>query len=117
MEPGATRRTNRFSSYERLVAIGLALLAVLSPLYIDRTTEDDSELDLQEPINFAAWLPLLLVVLILAITLSLYLDRSFTSVKLQSGTGRLSSTLFAVLVCLLCYLATVFTGQTPCIFL
>lgn len=78
MELGATRRTSRFSSYERLVAIGLALLAVLSPLYIDRRTVDDSELDLQEPISFAAWLPLLLLVLILAITLSLYLDRSFT---------------------------------------
>ncbi|KAL6295950.1 hypothetical protein ACE6H2_004092 [Prunus campanulata] len=76
MEPGAaSRRTSRFSSYERLVAIGLALLAVLSPLYIDRTTVDDSELDLEHPINFASWLPL---VLILALTLSLYLDRSFT---------------------------------------
>lgn len=79
MEPGAaSRRTSRFSSYEKLVAIGLALLAVLSPLYIDRTTVDDSELDLEQPINFASWLPLLLLVLILALTLSLYLDRSFT---------------------------------------
>ncbi|PQP99262.1 uncharacterized protein Pyn_27482 [Prunus yedoensis var. nudiflora] len=69
MEPGAaSRRTSRFSSYERLVAIGLALLAVLSPLYIDRTTVDDSELDLEQPINFASWLPLLLLVLILALT-------------------------------------------------
>ncbi|CAN6582985.1 unnamed protein product [Malus baccata var. baccata] len=78
MELGATRRTSRFSSYNKLVAIGLALLAVLSPLYIDRRTIDDSELDPDEPINFASWLPLLLLVLILAIALSLYLDRSFS---------------------------------------
>ncbi|KAM0968056.1 hypothetical protein ACFX13_016786 [Malus domestica] len=78
MELGATWRTSRFSSYEKLVAIGLALLAVLSPLYIDRRTTDDSELDSEEPISFASWLPLLLLVLILAIALSLFLDRSFS---------------------------------------
>lgn len=73
MELGGTYRTHRYSSCERLVAIGLGLLAVISPLYIDRRDEDDSEVD--EAINFDSWLPLLLIVLILAIAISLCLDK------------------------------------------
>lgn len=76
MELGATRRTSRFSTYERLVAIGLGLLAVFSPLYINRKEETDPELD--EAFSFDSWLPLLLLVLILAISVSLYLDRRLT---------------------------------------
>ncbi|KAB1219844.1 hypothetical protein CJ030_MR3G009486 [Morella rubra] len=75
-ELGAAYRTGRFSSYERLVAIGLALLAVLSPLYIDRRPVSDSELE-EEPDSSVSWLPLLLLVLILAISMSSYLDRYF----------------------------------------
>ncbi|XP_034684335.1 uncharacterized protein LOC117913461 [Vitis riparia] len=77
MDQGATYRSARFSSYERLGAIGLALLAVVSPLYIDRRPVLDPELDVQ-PISLVSWLPLLLMVLIFAITLSQYLDRRFS---------------------------------------
>ncbi|KAJ7966356.1 Transmembrane protein [Quillaja saponaria] len=77
MEPGATCRKSKFSSFEKLVAIGLALLAVASPLYIDRNPVSELEVD-EEPINLASWLPLLLVVLILAITVSGLKDQSIT---------------------------------------
>ncbi|KAF5726132.1 hypothetical protein HS088_TW23G00873 [Tripterygium wilfordii] len=66
------RRSSRFYSYGKLVAIGLALVAVFSPLYIDRRADIDAEID-EEPFN---WIPLLLLVLILAITLMLLLDQS-----------------------------------------
>lgn len=59
------------------MAIGLGLLAVVSPLFIDRRPVSESELD-EESIILASWVPLLLLVLILATALSLYLDRSFT---------------------------------------
>lgn len=77
MEPSATWRTSRFSSYERLVAIGLILVAVVSPLYINRRPAYDPDFD-DQPISPAFCLPLLLFGLILVITLSLYLDRSLT---------------------------------------
>jgi hypothetical protein len=77
MAVGGTCTTRRSSSYSRLVAIGLALVAVVSPLYINRRTESDSELD-EQLIDLVSWLPLLLLVLILAIFLSSYLDRIFT---------------------------------------
>ena len=78
MEEGATYRSGRFSSYERLGAIGLALLAVVSPLYIDRRPVFDPELDVQQTTSLASWLPLLLMILIFAITLSRYLERSLS---------------------------------------
>lgn len=74
MEPKAR---GRVPSYEKFVAIGLGLLAVLSPLYIDRRQVDESELD-EQPINLTSWVPLLLLVLILATALSLFLDRRFS---------------------------------------
>ncbi|KAH9653128.1 transmembrane protein [Citrus sinensis] len=77
MEPITTYRIRRSSSYGRLVAIILTVLAVFSPLYIDRRRESDLELE-EQPINFAFLLPLLLLVLILAITLSLCFDQSFS---------------------------------------
>lgn len=67
--------SGRFSSYERLAAIGLSILAVLSPLYIDRRQASEPEDD-EQPINLAFLLPLLLLVLIVAITLSRCMDRS-----------------------------------------
>ena len=70
-------RSSRSSSYERLMAIGLIVLGVVSPLYINRGTVSELEPD-EQPINFASWLPMLLLILILAIVLSLYCDRSFT---------------------------------------
>ncbi|KAF2304271.1 hypothetical protein GH714_032408 [Hevea brasiliensis] len=75
-------RTSKFSSYERLVGIGMGLIAVISPLYINRRPDIDPELE-EQSINLASWLPLLLLVLILAIALSLYLDQSLTRKKLD----------------------------------
>nr|DAD27448.1 TPA_asm: hypothetical protein HUJ06_028916 [Nelumbo nucifera] len=69
--------TGSASSNERLVAIGLTLLAIVSPLYIDRKPSTEPDPD-EQPISLASWLPLLLVVLIVAINLSRFLDRSFT---------------------------------------
>jgi len=76
MEVGESRRRSRLSSYERVAAISLVVLAVASPLYIDHRAE--SELDDEQSINFASLLPLLLFVLILAIALSAFLDGNFT---------------------------------------
>ncbi|XWS26474.1 hypothetical protein CRYUN_Cryun26dG0035600 [Craigia yunnanensis] len=69
--------SSRSSSYERLPAIGLIVLGVVSPLYINRGTVSELEPD-EQPINVASWLPQLLLILILVIALSLYCDRSFT---------------------------------------
>ncbi|KAF8393550.1 hypothetical protein HHK36_021794 [Tetracentron sinense] len=67
---------SRPSSNEKLVAIGLAILSVISPLYIDRKPAIEEEDD-DESISLTSWLPLLLMVLIGAIYLSRYLDQSF----------------------------------------
>ncbi|XP_027356916.1 uncharacterized protein LOC113866234 [Abrus precatorius] len=77
MELGACRRRSIFSSYERLAAISLVVLAVVSPLYIDRKSECDLE-DEEQPVNVDVWLPLLLFLLILGIALSAFFDQSFT---------------------------------------
>lgn len=70
-------RSSRSSSNERLVAIGLIVFGVVSPLYINRGTMSELDPD-EQPINFTYWLLLLLLILILVIPLSLYCDRSFT---------------------------------------
>ncbi|KAK7321578.1 hypothetical protein VNO77_32369 [Canavalia gladiata] len=77
MELGGSSRRSRFSSYERVAAISLVVLAVASPLYIDRMPESELEDD-EQSINLAFLLPLFLFVLILAIVLSAFLDRNFT---------------------------------------
>ena len=77
VEGACRRRGSRVSSYEKLAAIGLVLLAVASPLYIDRRPDSELE-DEDQPINFAFWLPLLLFLLMLTIALSTFLDQSFT---------------------------------------
>lgn len=65
----------RSSSTEKLVCVVVAVLAVLSPLYIDRRPE--AEIDDEEDGGAASalWLPGLLVVLILAINLTCFMDR------------------------------------------
>ncbi|KAF8776279.1 hypothetical protein HU200_003685 [Digitaria exilis] len=66
----------RSSSTEKLVCVVVAVLAVLSPLYIDRRrpyAEDDEEEE--EGVSSALWLPALLVVLILAINVTCFMDR------------------------------------------
>lgn len=80
MEQGAIiRRSSRFSTHDkRLLAIGLAILAILSPLYIDHRSMPEPELD-EEPIYFSSYLPLLHLVLITAIAISGFLERGFTS--------------------------------------
>ncbi|WCJ29329.1 hypothetical protein M5689_010970 [Euphorbia peplus] len=70
-------RSSRFSSGERLVGIGFTLLAVISLLYINATSNSASEMEEQSS-NLTIWLPLLLFFLILVIGLSLYLDQSLT---------------------------------------
>ncbi|KAK7283163.1 hypothetical protein RIF29_12511 [Crotalaria pallida] len=77
MELEANRRGSRFSSYERLAAIGLLLLAVASPLFIDHKPECESE-ENEQPTDVAFPLPLLLLLLISAIAASAFLDRDFT---------------------------------------
>lgn len=78
MELEACKRGGRFSIYERLATIGLVVLAVASPLYMERKPESDNDLeDDEQPINVSVWLPLLLFLLIMCIALSAYLDQSF----------------------------------------
>ncbi|CAI9771503.1 unnamed protein product [Fraxinus pennsylvanica] len=73
----AMPRGRRISSLDhKLMAIGLAILAILSPLYIDRRSV--SEPEVEEPINFSSYLPLLLLVLILGIAFSSFKDTLFT---------------------------------------
>ncbi|XP_055820346.1 uncharacterized protein LOC129889174 [Solanum dulcamara] len=68
----------RFSSYDnRLLAIGLTLVAILSPLYIDRRKLVDPELE-EQSLGISSYLPLLMLFLIIAIAMSCYLDHSFT---------------------------------------
>ncbi|XP_057458852.1 uncharacterized protein LOC130749503 [Lotus japonicus] len=78
MELGASRRGSKFSSYERLAAIGLVILAVASPLYIGQQEESELE-DEEQHVNIDVRLPLLLFLLILGIALSASMDRSFTA--------------------------------------
>jgi uncharacterized membrane protein len=67
----------RPSSTEKLVCVVLAVLAVLSPLYIDREPEAEEE-DEEEGwglLPSALWLPAFLVVLIVAINVACFVDR------------------------------------------
>ncbi|CAN4076700.1 unnamed protein product [Withania somnifera] len=67
-----------FSSYDhRILAIGLTLVAILSPLYIDRRKLVDSDLE-EQTLGISSYLPLLMLFLIIAIVISCYLDQSFT---------------------------------------
>jgi hypothetical protein len=77
MEVEANRRGSKISSYERVAAISLVVLAVASPLYIDHKSESELEDD-EQPISVVFWLPMLLFVLVLVIGISAFLDKSFT---------------------------------------
>lgn len=69
----------RRSATEKLAAITLILLAVVSPLYIDRKATVESERgDEDEPGGLVPWLHLLLIFLIMAIIVSHFLDATFT---------------------------------------
>ncbi|CAN8244265.1 unnamed protein product [Cochlearia groenlandica] len=65
------------STTTKFLAISLSILAVLSPLYIDRLSEEDLEHE-EELFGFVFSLFVLLLLLILAIALSLYSDQSLT---------------------------------------
>ncbi|GJN08906.1 hypothetical protein PR202_ga26866 [Eleusine coracana subsp. coracana] len=65
----------RSSSTEKLVCVVVAVLAVLSPLYIDRRPEKEIDDEEDGGATSALLLPGLLVVLILAINLTCFMDR------------------------------------------
>uniref|UniRef100_A0A803QTF7 Uncharacterized protein n=1 Tax=Cannabis sativa TaxID=3483 RepID=A0A803QTF7_CANSA len=73
MDLGATWRRNRSSSCERLAVIVMGLLAVISPLYIDRREVIDPEEE-ETSIDFESWVGgssggILVILLILALVL------------------------------------------------
>lgn len=71
-------RRRRFSSHDlKLLAIGLSILAILSPLYIDRRSIFEPEIE-EEPIILSSCFPLLLLVLILGIAFSSFMETGFT---------------------------------------
>lgn len=77
-----TRRRISTHSYERLLVIGFAVLAIISPLFIDRykyEPEDDDEDDTPIIVSISSYLPLLLLILIVAIALCSYLERGFNT--------------------------------------
>ncbi|KAL7112280.1 hypothetical protein ACP275_05G142600 [Erythranthe tilingii] len=80
MEQRAILRSGRFSYHDqRLLAIGLAILAIVSPLYIDRRLiTEQEEADIEEGIiDLSSYLPLLLLILITSIAVSGYIERGF----------------------------------------
>ncbi|KAG9458088.1 hypothetical protein H6P81_002596 [Aristolochia fimbriata] len=65
---------------EKLLAIAISLLAIISPCFIDRKPASDEEETSDGPVVVPFYvLPLLLVTLIVAINLSRYLDCRFGS--------------------------------------
>ncbi|KAL6965726.1 hypothetical protein U1Q18_036780 [Sarracenia purpurea var. burkii] len=102
--------SGRFLSYERIVAIGLGLLAVVSPLYVDRRSMAvgmEAELEEQQGMmiinaKYVSWcLPLMVLLgLMVAITLSRYLDQSFSRFD-PSWIHRLGGSSLGILIILL----------------
>ncbi|XP_057799898.1 uncharacterized protein LOC131015511 [Salvia miltiorrhiza] len=75
MEQGAMRR---FSAHDkRALAIGLAILAILSPLYVNHRSISEEELE-EEPLHLSSYLPLLQLLLMMAIAISSFMERGFT---------------------------------------
>ncbi|CAN1120756.1 hypothetical protein LINPERHAP2_LOCUS392 [Linum perenne] len=66
----------KFSSQERLLVVCFCLLALISPLYVNRGEDQELEED-AEPFSFLSLLPLFLILLTFAIAFSLYLDTNF----------------------------------------
>ncbi|KAK9131377.1 hypothetical protein Sjap_011864 [Stephania japonica] len=70
--------TRSFSN-EKLIILGLAFLAVLSPLYIDHKPSVEPEEDEEGSFNIASWLPFLLIAaLFVGIIVTRTLDQSFS---------------------------------------
>ncbi|KAL7150867.1 hypothetical protein ABFS83_05G143100 [Erythranthe nasuta] len=80
MEQRAILRSGRFSYHDqRLLAIGLAILAIVSPLYIDRRLlTEEEEVHEEGIIDFSSYLPFFLLILITSIAVSGYIERGFT---------------------------------------
>ncbi|KAA0064538.1 uncharacterized protein E5676_scaffold134G001720 [Cucumis melo var. makuwa] len=72
---GAMSRRSRFSSYDRWLAVGLGLLAVVSPLYIDRRPSIEELEEEESSIHLGFWLPALLIILIFIIAGVLHLEQ------------------------------------------
>ncbi|KAL8222950.1 hypothetical protein R6Q57_020349 [Mikania cordata] len=72
--------SRRHSSTERMVAISLGLICVISPLFIDKKTYTIEELELEEQpfLSISTYLVLVLLVLIIVAVFSCYLDHSLT---------------------------------------
>ncbi|KAL7593193.1 uncharacterized protein LOC111888548 [Lactuca sativa] len=77
---GTRRRHERRSATKKLLAISLGVLAVVSPLFIDRKSQTLEELELEdEPlISISTYAFLVLFVLIMVVGFSCYLDQSLT---------------------------------------
>ncbi|XP_074573447.1 uncharacterized protein LOC141829863 [Curcuma longa] len=62
---------------QRLVAITLLLLAMLSPLYIDRRTPIELDDDYRSSAGgyLPVWLPLVLIILVFVINLTCFVDK------------------------------------------
>lgn len=82
MEHENTCRRNgtRHSSSKKLLAISLGLIAVISPLFIDKKPLTIEELELEEQplVSISTYLLLVLMVLIIVAVFSCYLDHSLT---------------------------------------
>ncbi|KAK9076868.1 hypothetical protein SSX86_005202 [Deinandra increscens subsp. villosa] len=78
MDPQGPSR--RHSSTERLVAISLGLICVISPLFIDKIPQTSEEYELEEQplLSIPAYLVLVLLILIIVAIFSCYLDQSLT---------------------------------------
>lgn len=72
------RGRRRPSSTDKLVAIGLTLLAIASPLYIDRAPQPEEEEEDSDGSSAARLLPLVLVLLILAVNFANFFDSRYT---------------------------------------
>lgn len=74
------RHTRRHSSSEKLLAISLGIIGVISPLLIDKKpqTFEDLELEEQRFLSISTYLVLVLLVLTIVAAFSCYLDHSLT---------------------------------------
>ncbi|KAF5813459.1 hypothetical protein HanRHA438_Chr03g0109611 [Helianthus annuus] len=72
--------SRRHSSTQRLVAISLGLICVISPLFIDKKpqTLEELELEEQELLSISTCLVLVVLILIIVAVFSCYLDHSLT---------------------------------------
>ncbi|CAN8252517.1 unnamed protein product [Cochlearia groenlandica] len=67
----------RLNSSRKFLILSLSVLAVLSPLYIDNSSDEELE-ENEELFGFMFWFSMFLFLLVLAIALSLYCDQSLT---------------------------------------